>query len=96
MFRHFNINYPNGQRLPWRIPYVSGQYSQEAFDEGWKRGTDGPESVGLVTDQKVLENVFKGEASGPSKKAMYRANWSMTSWSQSPLVEQKSKQYQRK
>ncbi len=36
------------------VPYVSGQYSQEAFDEGRKRGTDGLErDVGLVTDQSL-------------------------------------------
>ncbi|MDE8687108.1 SIALI-17 repeat-containing surface protein [Streptococcus gordonii] len=57
------------------IPYVSGQYSKEAFDEG-KRTWDGwsGRDVGLVTDQKVLENVFKGEYDSwvAFKKAMYQ------------------------
>ncbi|RSK18054.1 Immunoglobulin A1 protease precursor [Streptococcus oralis] len=57
------------------VPYVSGQYSQEAFDEGMKTwdGWSGRD-VGLVTDQKVLENVFKGEYTSwvAFKKAMYQ------------------------
>ena len=57
------------------IPYVSGQYSKEAFDEG-KKTWDGwsGRDVGLVTDQKVLENVFKGEYDSwlAFKKAMYK------------------------
>ncbi|EIC79396.1 SIALI-17 repeat-containing surface protein [Streptococcus oralis] len=57
------------------VPYVSGQYSQEAFDEGQKTwdGWSGRD-VGLVTDQKVLENVFKGEYTSWAafKKAMYK------------------------
>ena len=57
------------------VPYVSGQYSQEAFDEGMKTwdGWSGRD-VGLVTDQKVLENVFKGEYTSWAafKKAMYK------------------------
>ena len=57
------------------IPYVSGKYSQEAFDEG-KKTWDGwsGRDVGLVTDQKVLENVFKGEYDSwvAFKKAMYK------------------------
>jgi len=57
------------------VPYVSGQYSQEAFDEG-KKTWDGwsGRDVGLVTDQKVLENVFKGEYDSwlAFKKAMYK------------------------
>ena len=57
------------------VPYVSGQYSQEAFDEG-KKTWDGwsGRDVGLVTDQKVLENVFKGEYDSwvAFKKAMYQ------------------------
>ena len=57
------------------VPYVSGQYSQEAFDEG-KKTWDGwsGRDVGLVTDQKVLENVFKGEYTSWAafKKAMYK------------------------
>ena len=57
------------------VPYVSGQYSQEAFDEGMKTwdGWSGRD-VGLVTDQKVLENVFKGEYTSwvAFKKAMYK------------------------
>ena len=57
------------------VPYVSGQYSQEAFDEGMKTwdGWSGRD-VGLVTDQKVLENVFKGEYDSwvAFKKAMYQ------------------------
>ena len=57
------------------VPYVSGQYSQEAFDEG-KKTWDGwsRRDVGLVTDQKVLENVFKGEYTSWAafKKAMYK------------------------
>ena len=57
------------------VPYVSGQYSQEAFDEG-KKTWDGwsGRDVGLVTDQKVLENVFKGEYTSWAafKKAMYQ------------------------
>ncbi|EGC27545.1 SIALI-17 repeat-containing surface protein [Streptococcus sanguinis] len=57
------------------IPYVSGKYSQEAFDEG-KKTWDGwsGRDVGLVTDQKVLENVFKGEYDSwvAFKKAMYQ------------------------
>ena len=57
------------------VPYVSGQYSQEAFDEG-KKTWDGwsGRDVGLVTDQKVLENVFKGEYDSWAafKKAMYK------------------------
>ena len=57
------------------VPYVSGQYSQKAFDEG-KKTWDGwsGRDVGLVTDQKVLENVFKGEYTSWAafKKAMYK------------------------
>ena len=57
------------------IPYVSGKYSKEAFDEG-KKTWDGwsGRDVGLVTDQKVLENVFKGEYDSWAsfKKAMYQ------------------------
>ena len=57
------------------VPYVSGKYSQEAFDEGMKTwdGWSGRD-VGLVTDQKVLENVFKGEYTSwvAFKKAMYK------------------------
>ena len=57
------------------IPYVSGKYSKEAFDEG-KKTWDGwsGRDVGLVTDQKVLENVFKGEYDSwvAFKKAMYQ------------------------
>ena len=57
------------------VPYVSGQYSQETFDEG-KKTWDGwsGRDVGLVTDQKVLENVFKGEYTSWAafKKAMYK------------------------
>ena len=57
------------------VPYVSGKYSQEAFDEG-KKTWDGwsGRDVGLVTDQKVLENVFKGEYDSwvAFKKAMYQ------------------------
>jgi len=57
------------------VPYVSGKYSQEAFDEG-KKTWDGwsGRDVGLVTDQKVLENVFKGEYDSWAsfKKAMYQ------------------------
>ena len=57
------------------VPYVSGKYSQEAFDEGMKTwdGWSGRD-VGLVTDQKVLENVFKGEYDSWAsfKKAMYQ------------------------
>ena len=57
------------------VPYVSGQYSQESFDEG-KKTWDGwsGRDVGLVTDQKVLENVFKGEYTSWAafKKAMYK------------------------
>ena len=57
------------------VPYVSGKYSKEAFDEG-KKTWDGwsGRDVGLVTDQKVLENVFKGEYNSwvAFKKAMYK------------------------
>ena len=57
------------------VPYVSGKYSKEAFDEG-KKTWDGwsGRDVGLVTDQKVLENVFKGEYDSWAsfKKAMYQ------------------------
>ena len=57
------------------IPYVSGKYSKEAFDEG-KKTWDGwsGRDVGLITDQKVLENVFKGEYDSwlSFKKAMYK------------------------
>ena len=57
------------------IPYVSGKYSKEAFDEG-KKTWDGwsGRDVGLITDQKVLENVFKGEYDSwlAFKKAMYK------------------------
>ena len=57
------------------VPYVSGKYSKEAFDEG-KKTWDGwsGRDVGLVTDQKVLENVFKGEYTSWAafKKAMYQ------------------------
>ena len=57
------------------IPYVSGKYSKEAFDEG-KKTWDGwsGRDVGLITDQKVLENVFKGEYDSwvAFKKAMYQ------------------------
>ena len=57
------------------VPYVSGKLSEEALKEdsktwdGWL-GRD----VGLVTDQKVLENVFKGEYDSWAafKKAMYQ------------------------
>ena len=57
------------------VPYVSGQYSQEAFDEGKKTWDEwSGRDVGLVTDQKVLENVFKGEYTSWAafKKAMYK------------------------
>ncbi|MBZ2146537.1 G5 domain-containing protein, partial [Streptococcus gordonii] len=57
------------------VPYVSGKYSKEAFDEGMKTwdGWSGRD-VGLITDQKVLENVFKGEYDSwlAFKKAMYK------------------------
>ena len=57
------------------VPYASGKYSKEAFDEG-KKTWDGwsGRDVGLVTDQKVLENVFKGEYDSwvAFKKAMYK------------------------
>ena len=57
------------------VPYVSGKYSKEAFDEG-KKTWDGwsGRDVGLVTDQKVLENVFKGgyDSWASFKKAMYQ------------------------
>ena len=57
------------------VPYVSGKYSKEAFEEG-KKTWDGwsGRDVGLVTDQKVLENVFKGEYDSwvAFKKAMYK------------------------
>ena len=57
------------------VPYVSGKYSKEAFDEG-KKTWDGwsGRDVGLITDQKVLENVFKGEYDSwlAFKKAMYK------------------------
>ena len=57
------------------VPYVSGKFSEEAAAEGettwdgWLR-----RDVGLVTDQKVLENVFKGEYASwvAFKKAMYQ------------------------
>ena len=57
------------------VPYVSGKYSEEAAAEG-KTTWDGwlRRDVGLVTDQKVLENVFKGEYASWAafKKAMYQ------------------------
>ena len=63
------------------VPYVSGKYSKEAFDEG-KKTWDGwsGRDVGLVTDQKVLENVFKGEYDSwiAFKKAMYKER--LISW----------------
>jgi len=57
------------------VPYVSGKFSEEAAAEG-KTTWDGwlRRDVGLVTDQKVLENVFKGEYASWTafKKAMYQ------------------------
>ena len=57
------------------IPYVSGKLSEEALKEG-STTWDGwlGRDVGLVTDQKVLENVFKGEYDSwvAFKKAMYQ------------------------
>ena len=57
------------------VPYVSGKFSEEAVAEG-KITWDGwlRRDVGLVTDQKVLENVFKGEYGSwvAFKKAMYQ------------------------
>ena len=57
------------------IPYVSGKLSEEALKEG-STTWDGwlGRDVGLVTDQKVLENVFKGEYDtwAAFKKAMYQ------------------------
>ena len=57
------------------VPYVSGKLSEEALKEG-STTWDGwlGRDVGLVTDQKVLENVFKGEYDswGAFKKAMYQ------------------------
>ena len=57
------------------VPYVSGKFSEEAAAEG-KTTWDGwsGRDVGLVTDQKVLENVFKGEYASWAafKKAMYQ------------------------
>ena len=57
------------------VPYVSGKFSEEAAAEG-KTTWDGwlRRDVGLVTDQKVLENVFKGEYASWAafKKAMYQ------------------------
>ncbi|WP_041826765.1 SIALI-17 repeat-containing surface protein [Streptococcus cristatus] len=57
------------------VPYVSGKFSEEAVSEG-KTTWDGwlRRDVGLVTDQKVLENVFKGEYASWAafKKAMYQ------------------------
>ena len=57
------------------VPYVSGKFSEEAAAEG-KMTWDGwlRRDVGLVTDQKVLENVFKGEYASWAafKKAMYQ------------------------
>ena len=73
--------------------------TQEAFDEGMKTwdGWSGRD-VGLVIDQKVLENVFKGEYTSWAafKKAMYKSG--LISWpssNQLPLsTSLKSKQYQ--
>ena len=57
------------------VPYVSGKFSEETAAEG-KTTWDGwlRRDVGLVTDQKVLENVFKGEYASWAafKKAMYQ------------------------
>ena len=57
------------------VPYVSGKLSEEALKEG-STTWDGwlGRDVGLVTDQKVLENVFKGEYDSWAafKKAMYQ------------------------
>lgn len=57
------------------VPYVSGKFSEEALKEG-STTWDGwfGKDVGLVTDQKVLENVFKGEYDSwvSFKKAMYQ------------------------
>ena len=57
------------------VPYVSGKFSEEALKEG-STTWDGwfGKDVGLVTDQKVLENVFKGECDSWAafKKAMYQ------------------------
>lgn len=57
------------------VPYVSGKFSEEALKEG-STTWDGwfGKDVGLVTDQKVLENVFKGEYNSwvAFKKAMYQ------------------------
>ena len=57
------------------VPYVSGKLSEEALKEG-STTWDGwlGRDVGLVTDQKVLENVFKGEYDSwvAFKKAMYQ------------------------
>ncbi len=43
---------------------------QEAFDEGKKTWDAWSGRGELVTDQKVLENVFKGEYDSWHKKAM--------------------------
>ena len=57
------------------VPYVSGKLSEETLKEG-STTWDGwlGRDVGLVTDQKVLENVFKGEYDSWAafKKAMYQ------------------------
>ena len=57
------------------VPYVSGKFSEEALKEG-STTWDGwfGKDVGLVTDQKVLENVFKGECDSWAafKKVMYQ------------------------
>ena len=57
------------------VPYVSGKFSEEALKEG-STTWDGwfGKDVGLVIDQKVLENVFKGECDSWAafKKAMYQ------------------------
>ncbi|MGT2941276.1 SIALI-17 repeat-containing surface protein [Streptococcus cristatus] len=57
------------------VPYVSGKFSEEAAAEG-KTTWDGwlRRDVGLVTDQKVLENVLKGEYASwvAFKKTMYQ------------------------
>lgn len=57
------------------LPYVSGQYGAEALKAGKKTySEDNEEEVGLVTDNMVLEKVYKGkyETFADFKKAMYQ------------------------
>ncbi len=58
VFRRTAYELPGGQRATMKdLSYVSGEYSQEAFDEGQKTWDEDKfwKDVGHVADQKVLE-----------------------------------------